>query len=128
MKQKSLFILAGMLSTCVVGNVSFTRGEDFAHMVKHIPSAANALVLVRVQGGDFGRLQHPADGGGQMGPVRYQVLGSGGDGLLVEDGVPQNSLFEELQIGQYCGGVGRLVGKGNRAYHGRLSWSKGGAH
>jgi hypothetical protein len=46
MKQTSLFCVAAILAICLLGNCSFTRGEEFADMIKHVPATANAVVMV----------------------------------------------------------------------------------
>jgi hypothetical protein len=46
MKQTSRLIVAAALAICLVGNCSFTSGEEFADMMKRVPASANALVMV----------------------------------------------------------------------------------
>ena len=46
MKQASLLFVAGILAICLVGNSSFTKGEEVADMIQHVPESANALVMV----------------------------------------------------------------------------------
>ncbi|MEO8495301.1 MAG: hypothetical protein ABI614_09535 [Planctomycetota bacterium] len=46
MRQTVLNIATGMLAICVAGTCSFATSAEFEELVKHLPDAANAMVLV----------------------------------------------------------------------------------